>query len=259
MTRVARFFIRLSPFLAAVACLDTGQDRASVPLRLAGATPSVLELASAWSVELSRAELAFGPLYLCPGFQAGSLCEIARLEWTESAVVDGLDPSARDAGLLKGATGPVRSWMYDLGISSLLTQQQPLALSAALELGNNSVRVEGIARNGVHAIPFLVELPVQQEEQTEVGVSVVRKSGSDRFEHDVTGDEAALTVRFDPAGWVQDIDFDALVEDAPCGTGAGGSGCVDQVRFAPDSQGYRAVRGALTAGERPAFEWSEGL
>jgi len=273
-----------------MACLDTGQGRASIPLRVAGTSPGAFDVTSDWSVELSRAELAFGPLYLCPGFQAGSLCETARMEWTESAVVDGLDPDAREVGLLNGATGPVKSWMFDLGITSLLTQQRPVALSAAQTLGKNSVRVEGIARNDIHAIPFLLELAVQQEEQTEIGVCVVRKSGSDRFEHEVTGAEAALTVRFDPRRWVQDIDFDSLIENATCSAGGSavvcagtteltcsatgtidaerdcaalglacvrGSGCIDQVRFARESQGYRAVRGALVAGARPTFEWSE--
>jgi len=276
--------------IAATGCIDTGQDQVSIPIRLAGTSVAApVSSANGWSIELTRADLAFGPLYLCPGYQAGSLCDTARMEWIETAVVNALDPEVDDAGALDGVTGPVRSWMYDLGIASLLTQQRPEPLSAAQALDGNSVRIEGVASKGPHAMPFLIEIPIQQEEATEIGVSVVRKSGSDRFEHVITGNETALTVRFDPGPWVRDVDFDTLVENASCtpggptsvcadsreltcsATGAieaerdcspiglacvRGRGCVDRVTFTPESQAYRAVKGALVAGTRPSFEWS---
>ena len=275
---------------AATSCVDTGQDQASIPIRLAGASVAdPVDGANGWTIELNEAELAFGPLYLCSGYQAGSLCQTARMEWLESAVINTLDPEPHDAGLLDGVTGPVRSWMYDLGITSLLTQQRPEVLFAAEALGGNSVRIEGVARKGPHAIPFPNEIPIQQEEATQIGVSVVRKSGSDRFEHDVRGDEVALTVRFNPGPWVRDIDFETLVENGTCAAGgptlacAGtteltcsatgtvdaerdctasglaclrGIGCIDRAHFLPESQGYRAVKSALVAGARPTFEWS---
>jgi hypothetical protein len=290
MNRTTRGLVIVA--LAAVSCVDTGQDRVDIPLRVAGtAVAEPVPAVNGWLVELTRAELAFGPLYLCAGYQAGSLCDTARVEWVESAIVDALDPEAVSGGALHGVTGPVRSWMYDLGITSLLTQQRPVALSAARDLGGNSVVIEGVARKDQHAISFVVELPIQQEEATEIGASVVRKSGSDRFEHEVTGDETALTVRFDPRPWVHDFDFDALVEDAVCAPGGPaivcngvtertcdvdgatveqrdcaelgmaclrGSGCSAELRFAVESQGYRAVRTALVAGERPTFEWGNG-
>ena len=101
--------------------------------------------------------------------------------------------------------------------------------------------------------------------------------------------EVSLTVRFDPRPWLQDVDFEALVEDADCVPGgppivcAGGveltcsadgsvdaspdceslglacvreAGCVERLQFEPESQGYRAVRGALVSGARPVFEWT---
>jgi hypothetical protein len=277
--------------LAVASCADVGQDAASIPLRVGGSSVgSPISAASGWTIELTRADLAFGPLYLCAGYQAGSLCDTARAEWIETAVVNALDANAHDVGVLTGVTGNVRSWMYDLGITSLLTKQTPEPLAAADMLDGNSVRLEGVARKAPHAIPFLLAIPIQQDEATEIGASVVRKSGGDRFDHEITGDEAAFTVRFDPSSWMKDVDFEALVEDSTCAAGgpavvcantielqcssAGaidsqrdcaveglaclrGVGCTDRTAFAPGSQGARAVRTALVAGVRPTFEWSD--
>ena len=235
--------IGVALLLSSAGCLDTGQERATIPLRVAGTLPEEpVAGVNGWSIELSRADLAFGPLYLCAGSRAGALCETARLEWVDSAVVNVLAAEDREVGALHGVTGTVRSWMYDLGITSLLTQQRPVSLSASEELAGNSVILEGVARKEQLAIPFLFEIPIQQE--TEIGVSVVRKSGSDRFDHEVTGEEPALTLRFDARPWVRDIDFESIVESG-------------ELRFAPDSQGYRALENAIVAGEPPAFEWSD--
>lgn len=228
------------------ACLDTGQAELSIPLLVAGTSVAEpIAASNGWLIELQQAQLAFGPLYLCAGYQAGGLCETARAEWLDSTVVDALAADAVPAGVLHGVSGPVRSWMYDLGITSLLTQQRPVALGAAQSLGGNSVRLAGVARKEARALSFLLELPVQQEEATELGVSLVRKSSSDAFEQELRGDEA-LTVRFAPHGWVRDLDFDALASSAASETAT----------LAPESQAERALRSALVAGERPAFEWS---
>lgn len=276
--------------VATFGCVDVGQELATLPLYVAGtAIEGPIGTTQGWSIEITRAELAFGPLYLCPGFQAGSLCDTARVEWLESAVVDTLDPKSHNAGTLNGVTGPVRSWMYDLGFTSLLTQQKPVALAAAEALNGNSVRLEGRARKDAYEVPFVVELAVQQEEETEVGVSVVRKSGGERFEHEITGAQSALTVRFDPRPWFIDVDFNELVEETPCSPGGApivcaatselrcssdgatlaqrdctaegltclrAIGCIDRAQLPAESQAARAVRNALAAGTRPTFEWA---
>jgi hypothetical protein len=277
----------LAVVLGVGGCLGASQEHAEVRLRIAGApVTGPFPTTRDWSVELERADLAFGPLYLCAGYRAGALCDTARLEWLDSVVVDGLDPGHRDAGVLLGTSGSVRSWMYDLGIVSLLTQQTPRALSAAEELGGNSVVLAGSARKNAHTIGFSLELPIAQT--AEPGVPVIRKSTRDPFAEDVTGGET-LTVGFDPRQWVRDVDFDALVEDAVCApagprtvcagtieltcadTGATeserncaeldaacirGVGCTGHLRFGAESQGYRAVVASLVAGEPPSFDWA---
>ena len=86
------------------ACAETSQERVQIPLEVTGTAPAgtVLSLGDV-PVTLTRADLAFGPLYLCAGTQAGELCETARLEWLDSVVVDALD----EAGHLELGAAPL--------------------------------------------------------------------------------------------------------------------------------------------------------
>ena len=270
-------------------CIDDPQETATVPLRLAGTSvDSRFPGTSGWTIQLDTAELAFGPLYLCAGAQAGELCDTARAEWLDSAVVDVLSPTPVAVGELQGVTGPVRSWMYDLGIVSLLTRQEPLALDAAEKLGGNSLRLVGTATRDSDAVPFTAELAIRQEEGNERGVSVVRKASNDPFDHEIIGSGEQLTVTFDARPWLSAIEFERFVDDGSCVAGGPalvcsgsleqtcaadgqvestrecgdtgdicvpGAGCVDRVRVAPDSQAQRAIRNQVTAGQRPVFEF----
>ena len=185
-------------------CADTGQDRATVPLYVAGsALPDTVLTMGDVPITIQRAELAFGPLYLCAGAQAGQLCETARLEWLETTVVNALEPSPELAGTLDGVTGQVQSWMYDLGISSQLTQSEPFVLDAAEALDGNSLQLEATAVIDGISIPFVAAVPIQQSEDTELGVPVIRKSTSDVFPHNVGADNSRLVIRFDAQAWVQ--------------------------------------------------------
>lgn len=275
--------------LLMIACVDVGAGEIEVPLHLAGTSieQPIVGRAGA-QIELERAELAFGPLYLCAGTQAGALCDTAMLEWLDALVLDGLDPTPVAAGELRGRGGTVRSWMFDLALVSLLTQKQPLVLPAAEQLGGASLRLEGRASVEGVVIPFAVALKVQQEDATELGVPVIRKSAGESFMHAVGREEPGLLIRFDARPWVTEIDFAGLLEDQSCAPAgpervcagqteqrcdADGNliesrdcatleqvcvrerGCVEIVEFAPDSQGYRAVRNQLVAGPRPGFQW----
>jgi len=235
--------------LLSTACVDTGATRTDIALSVAGTevdAPFIVD--TDWQVSLDSADLAFGPLWLCAGTQAGELCDTARAEWLDSVVIDALDPATKSAGMLDGLTGRVHSWMFDLGIVSLLTQQQPVQLDAASALGGNSVRLSGTATRGTDVIAFDVELRVQQEEDTEQGVAVVRSASAAAFDHELTGSGEALTVRFDPRPWLDAVDFDQFCD---------ATGCASDVVFEPDSQAWRAVRNQLVAGKRPAFDFNQ--
>lgn len=273
----------------AAGCSDTGQQPTSVSLFVAGSETigDVVAIGDV-SITVERADLAFGPLYLCGGTSAGDLCDTARLEWLDTVVVNALDGTPTPAGELSGFTGPVRSWMYDLGISSQLTRSAPFVLNAAHSLGDASLVLEGYAIVNDIELPFAVAVPIEQTDATELGIPVVRKSTSDAFFQEVNGDESSLLVQFDATTWVQNMDLrpyvtnDNCLEEGPALTCDGtlekacdgatelsnrdcaesgevcipGRGCAAQLTIERDSEAYRGVRNSLVSGARPFFEWN---
>ncbi|MCH2108535.1 MAG: hypothetical protein MK135_04355 [Polyangiaceae bacterium] len=272
------------------ACFVTAQEPHEIELLVAGTevTDTFINLRDQ-EMRLSRADLAFGTLTLCPGSQAGALCTTARMEWLDSVIVDALDQNLKSAGTLTGVTGETLSWMYDLGFSSQLTQTKSFVLDAAEELGGYSCRVEGeYLREGI-AIPFEANLIVQQTEETEQGMAVVRKSTSDSFSHLLTTSDQSLTVTFDPRVWFADSNMEEFLEDSTCmpegppivcrgqieercdadgmissttNCTAQGQvcvkelGCQDKILIPDTSSTYRSLQGALVAGERPTFAFN---
>lgn len=242
------------PFACVLAgCSDVGQTQAEVPLYVSGSELAG-PVAAAGNVMLTidRAELAFGPLYLCAGAQAGELCDTARLEWLGSVRIDLTEPQPRRAGTLSGTTGRVRSWMYDLGISSQLTQTDPFVLDAAQELGGASLVVEGRASEGGSAVPFTVAVVVQQGAEVERGVPVVRKATGEVFNHDVTGSESGLWVRFDASAWLSRLDLRSELAESACVTEGD---CSEALILTPDGVAYRGLHNAVVSGRRPELNW----
>lgn len=231
---------RILLMLGLVGCAENASVAIALPLQVAGTTiDAPFDGRDGWQVSLSRADVAFGPLYLCSGAQAGELCDTARAEWLGSAVIDALDDTPRRAGALEGTSGVARSWMYDHGIHSLYTQPEPVVLDAAQALDGHSLIIEGTATRDATTVSFRARIAIRQEEETEIGIPVVRKSTSDVFEHDIRGDEAYLEVRFDARPWLSDVDFAAIEDET-----------LDE-----DSQPYRAIRNAVAAGQRPTFHF----
>lgn len=288
MSQPRLWVLLLLLLLCSSACLDTGQERMVVPLSVSGTETPIVMSAGDVAVTLDRADVAFGPLHLCAGVQAGDSCETARFEWLDAVVVDALTAESRSAGELTGVSGTVLSFMYDLGISSQLVRDDPFVLDAAESLGGYSVVIEGSAELGGTPYPFVARLAIQQTTQTELGVPVVRSSLVDAFERDVSPGETGLTIVFDPAVWVRDVDFSVYAEDAACAPGVSvvcagaleqrcdetgallesractgdtvcvaGLGCQEHIDIEPDSQAYREIRSAMLIGERPAFRWED--
>lgn len=234
-------------------CADVGQSQADVPLYVSGSElsrpiPAVGDV----MLSIDRAELAFGPLYLCAGAQAGELCDTARLEWLGSARIDLKQPEPRRTGTLSGTTGHVRSWMYDLGISSQLTDHEPFMLDAAQELDGASLVVEGRARHAGSELPFVVSVTVQQGTEVERGVPVVRKGTGDAFHHEITGAEPGLWVRFDASAWLRGMDLRSELAETAC---ALAGDCGEPLQLAPEGVAYRALHHAVVSGRRPELTW----
>lgn len=273
--------------LALPACVEMGQVQVDIPLSVVGKSTPKLIAPGGVEMELLSAQLAFGPLYLCPGVSAGDLCDTARAEWLQSTVVDLLSPQPREVGRITGTSGMVQSWMYDLGLSSQLSGSKPFVLDAAKRLGGSSLVIKGRAVVDGITIPFSAAVAAQQTEDTEIGVPVVRKSLSDRFSRDLGAEPDALLVRFDVGDLVAGMDLRTFVERKQCGKNApkvvcdgtvqricegatevsfvdcaaagqvciARQGCAAELAIQPDTAAYRALRNALLSGARPKMQW----
>jgi len=222
--------------------VDSGLEAIEGSLVVRGTDVRSFEGRDGWQIELERAELAFGPVYLCSGVQAGDLCETARGELLETVVIDALDAEAHEVARFAGLDGPVRSAMWDYGITWSLsaTRAEP---SAAAEMLEGSVFLAGIARNEEgEVLPFAAQVPVAPNLEGRV---VVR--ASDLFEHTLAdGDVLSITV--DPSLWLTQVRFDDLLEAArPEGQPAS---------FEEGTQPYRSVSNALTTRAQPRLEWN---
>ncbi|MFK8000727.1 MAG: hypothetical protein AB8H86_14100 [Polyangiales bacterium] len=289
MSRLAAFGAFGASLLLAslsLGCIDTGAEPVSIPLSVAGTASEGIIARRGVPVTLERADLAFGPLTLCAGFQAGDNCDSALAEWRDSVVIDALDPAAMPVGALDGVGGSARSYMYDLGFVSLLTTSDPLSLPAAEALGGASYVLEGSAEVDGVTIPFSARAVLSQSATVERGIPIIRSGPGEAFARELDETSEPLTLRFDPAAWVSDIDFGALVQSRSCTTDVDvvcdgqlehecaldgsvastrectangevcqpGVGCVERIELAPGSQALSAIRTALLSQTRPAFE-----
>ncbi len=232
-----------------VSCVEAPQHEIELELIARGKEVDAVQLSSDLSVSVSRADVALGPLYLCPATQAGDLCETARLEWLGSEVFDAIDPGEQTLGLLSGVTGGVRSWMFDYGISSRLTSEQPHVSEAAQELGGVSLHMEGVAQVFGAPVAFALEVRVASESGAGRGLPIVRKSATDTFEHEVSQNDTALVIDFDPQAW--------LVHLRPSDFCPDPASCPEQVTFAQTSRVATQVSQAMVTGEHPLFSFRE--
>lgn len=203
--------------LVAFGCSDPGPRPVQVPLTLSGdASSSEIETATGPLLRLGQAQLAFGPLYFCPSPSGAESCDVARLEWLGSAVVDLLDDSARRAGTLHGSSGAVASYLCDLGISSQLTSDEAFVLEAAAELGENSLLLRGTVEFDARSLPWSASLPLAQTETTVSGTPLIQSPQSQRFSEEVTTDLSEVNVRFSAARWLESVDFSPYFAEEPC-------------------------------------------
>lgn len=226
-------------------CVDVGQESIELELSARGVALDAIDGRDGYTITLTRADLAFGPLYLCASHVAGDLCETARAQWLDSAVVDALDPDARTLGQLEGLTGTVQSLMYDAGFAFPLASASPTETEAGAALAT-SIALEGIAGNGQRELRFSARVATEPR-------SPGRSLASGQLEaHRLSrGDRVELT--FDATAWVVNIDFDALFDAAAqVDADADGSSEVEvEVEVAPNTQAYRAVHHGFVTNARP--------
>lgn len=227
--------------LALAGCGTTGQDVVTFPVQGAGTGERAFEK-DGWSVTIERADVGFGPVWLCATpFADAEICSEADAEWLGTRTVDALDPSPQMLGDAAAVTATVRSSMLDYGRSWLLTAEGPRADEGAPE-GHSAVFVVRATRAD-RTLEIHAAIDVDPPSAGETAVI-----GAPVGTHAIIGTEA-LTVRFDPRAWWQRVDFDAL--DA---ADEDGDGVVELTR---NQTAYNALVIAMTAGTLPAFEWSQ--
>ncbi len=220
--------------LFAYGCIDTGIEPVELQVLASGVDSAPFEARDGWTVTLERAELAFGPLYLCTAANAGDLCETAQAEMLDGVVVDLLDAEPREVGALVGLGGMVRSVMHDYGVSWELTAMGPEGSVPAMR--DRSLVFEGVAARGDERVSFSGELAVTP---IRAGSLVVRRTLSAAEVTDLA-DAGALSIAVDPRPWFSGVRFDELSE----------SGEIEE-----GSQAWRAIVAGMIAQSRPELRW----
>jgi hypothetical protein len=229
--------LALAALATSQGCDATGRARVEIPLHGAGSEPGAFDV-EGWSVELSRADVAFGPFWLCATESADpEFCDAALLELRETIALDALDPAPHMLATMPGITGTARSGMFDYGISWPATATRARANPGAPE--ERSAVFLGRATRGAVSFAFEARIEVVPIMQ---GALVVR--GQRIAPHAIVSSDDALVVRVDPRAWWRRVDFDRLAARA-----------VDPVILAPGDPDYEALIVAMTAGELPALEW----
>ena len=224
--------------VALAGCAETSLAVIEVPVRGAGTGEASFE-AEGWQITIERADLGFGPLYLCAtSFSDADECAVARAEWLGTGSIDALDDAPQQLGDAGALTATVRSAMYDYGRSWPVQDTAPRANEGAPR-GRSAVFVVR-ARRGEEELEIRASVDVDPPAAGEPAAFGVSTDA-----HAIT-DGDALTVRFDPAAWWRGVDFDALALSA----GEGGV-----VEVTPGDGAYEHLVTAVRAGRRPTFEW----
>lgn len=210
--------------LLSAACGDTSQQRLRIPVRFEGSQRDFLMLAEA-RFTLSRAELAFGPLYLCATEGADvELCDVALGELLETVTLDALSPAQVEVGTLAATTGSVRSALYDYGFSWLLTEQAPRASPGAPE--GHSLVLEGVVTRAERTLQLTARVDIRPLAAGDAALNALATSRELS-----PGDQ--LILRVDPYRWLSRINVDKLFELDEDGDG--------QVALTPDTQAFQAI------------------
>ncbi len=186
------------------ACIESPQSEVSYAAE-ARSTLATSFVVGNVTVKLTRADLAFGPVYFCAA-NAGSAvsCKSSLAESTDVTRIDLLTPSA-PLGKVRGYTGSIRSASYDLGLHWFDTSFS-IESSPAAPDGHSMVFEGTLARAAESAVPFriLVDVVPQYKGQRAVPTSEAVA--------DVADANQKLVVSFEPEAWLRQIDFDAVLE-----------------------------------------------
>jgi hypothetical protein len=215
------------------ACGTTGAEPFTYPALARGPGPGPHALGE-WTVTLTRADVAIGPIYLCATAAASpDLCAVAVAELTSPAVADALATTPEPLAEVDSLPGEIRSAMLDYGISWFPTDSEP---DATTELGH-SARFTGEAVRGDMSVTFdaVVDLPPPTRgSPTVVGIHATTDLES----------PARLELDIPVHAWLGGVDWDAL---AAAGESA-------EIR--PGDAAHTAITFAMIT-QPPSLRWTE--
>jgi hypothetical protein len=222
------------------ACGDTGSERLVVPISAHG-TPARDVAVRGGTLRLERADVAFGPLYLCATESAETeLCEAALAELLSVHTFDALSSQPRQLGELEATTGTVRSGFFDYGISWLLTRQAPHADPGSAS-GHSARLVFSAEADDGTSLAVTADVDIEPIAPGDAAVNGLRTQHALR-----EGDR--LTVSLDASAWLSRVRVDRLRELDEDGDG--------RVTLAPGSQPYEAIVQGMTVNAPVRFGWT---
>ncbi len=223
---------------ALLCCGDTGRAHLEIPAFAVGTKARAVEIEGA-RVRLTKAVIAFGPLYLCATESAESeLCSTGLAELLTTALVDGLSTRKQPLGALEATSGSVRSGFFDYGISWGLTRQTPRATDGG---NGHSARLEGtIEIDGGEVLNFHADIDITPLSAGDAAVNGLKTR------RDIGQDTRTLLVVFDPNAWLANVKLERLLEleDEE-----------GEIKLVRGSQPYEAILQGMTVNTPPALLW----
>ncbi len=180
--------------LTLLGCGVASQYEVTLPLVF---VPSSQSASRDSGYEFDEFKMVFGPLVFCAADRPGETCDEARLEWRDAKVLDLLATERTHIGLLEGYTGLIRSYMYDLGLTSVMTSSEPRAHAAIEELNGSSVVFRGTFYESEHALPFEFNSPLSRSPELPLGVSLVHSAIGQLGQHDLSVGSKTVELRAD--------------------------------------------------------------
>jgi len=198
---LARSFV-VGCVLALAGCIEASQEPVAYDAVAVSRDGGQGE-SNGWLISLWRADVALGPFYFCAASSGSStLCASSIAEVASVRVVNALAPKASPIGRVHGFSGNIQSVSYDFGISWFDTQTS--ATPAPSLPGGHSMRLEGEARKGTMLVTFTANVDVVPQYPGQNAISTASALAT------VESSATRLEVILDPAGWLRQVDFDAI-------------------------------------------------
>lgn len=232
--------VLIGMFSVGIGCGDTGQKQLRIPLSAVSTGP--VFSVGAWQIALTRASLAFGPVYFCATAAASSsLCPTAVAELADVVSVDLLQTEPRPLGQIEAVTGTIHSVTFDFGIVWGNSDRRPVSFPATPD-GHSAV-FEGTATRGDARLRFTAAVDLVAQFQ---GSRVVQGALTQVDLSRAQSGSSSVIARFDPSAWFGQVDFDALwaARDAQ-----------SEVQITAASPAYNALVIGIGAVAPPRFEW----